>query len=936
MRLLTPLWAAGLLLRRLRSEAGIVLLIAVLVGATAFVFAAAPRLFNRAADDALRFAAERALPLQRDIALNMDAAISPGGGGVDGPREQGEELTSGIAPSITRLVGSESMRITAARMPISGPPKYETRLLLSYVDGLPDQTRLVEGRWPASLGQPLAVRELGVPVTGPLPDPVIVEAAVAKAAADETGLKVGGLYSVSLEGADGLIHNQRVALQPTQIRVVGIYEPVDATALFWSGQDDLLRAVQHGNDDAPIAWVAAYISPDTYPDLFASTLRFHYTWRLNIDPARFDAGNADQLQVDLQRLGLIGNANAAGTNQVTVITGLPGLVNAFTAQRAATQSTLSLAAVGPFGLAGGALAMVALLLAGRRRSALTLARGRGASGSLVLGTQLWESILIAGGAAILGYLAAVLAVPGPTDPVSLALAGAVGLGAILVLVGAAWPAARKPLGQLERDDAPVLKVPARRLVLEMTVVGIAIGAALLLRQRGLSSGSGDAASAVHGDPLLASVPALSGLAAGIVALRLYPVPVRALGWLAAKGRGFVPVVALRTVARHSAGANLPLLVLLLTAAFGTFASVVGTSIDRGQVAASYLDIGADYRLDNALGGVLPPSLDVARVDGVQAAAAGLIDSGARIGTTIGNGGGAIYLEVIDSAAYAAVGAGTAADPAWPSDYTAPFSPDGIGTAANPIPAILSTKLPTGIGQLPPGTTFQMEAARTIMTFRVVARRATFAGIDLRAPWAVVPLDQVKAAAGHFVAPTSYWVRGGDSVGAALAAAVEANHGNARVIARSDTYSRLHDAPLVRALSIGYALAVVLAAAYMAFTIIGSMVLSAARRTRDHAFLRTLGVSSGQRMALTLMEHAPPVLLGLLPGVALGVAIAILVEPGLGLINFVGGQQVPLFIDWPGLGVMIAALVATVVIAVAGGSWLASRARVADALRIGEH
>ena len=43
MRLLTPLWAAGLLLRRLRSEAGIVLLIAVLVGATAFVFAAAPR-----------------------------------------------------------------------------------------------------------------------------------------------------------------------------------------------------------------------------------------------------------------------------------------------------------------------------------------------------------------------------------------------------------------------------------------------------------------------------------------------------------------------------------------------------------------------------------------------------------------------------------------------------------------------------------------------------------------------------------------------------------------------------------------------------------------------------------------------------------------------------------------------------------------------------
>lgn len=933
---MTALWAAGLLLRRLRSEAGIVLLIALLVGATAFVFAAAPRLFDRAADDALRFAATSAVPLQRNIALNMDAAIGPAGPGVDGPRAQGEDLTDGIAPSIKRLIGSQSMRITAARMPITKPPKYETRLLLSYVDGLPDQTRLVEGRWPASLGQPLAVRQLGVPVTGPEPPPVIVEAAIAKAAADEVGLTVGYHASVTLEGADGLIRNQRVALQPTEIVIVGIYEPIDANALYWSGQDDLLKAVQHGNDDAPIAWVAASISPDTYPDLFASTLRFHYTWRLNIDPGRFDAGSADQLRVDLQRLGLIGNADAAGANQVTVITGLPGIVNAFTTQRAATQSTLSLAAVGPFGLAGGALAMVALLLAGRRRSALTLARGRGASGALVLGTQLWESSIVAGGAALLGYLAALVAVPGPQDSLSLVLAAAVGVGAILVLVAAAWPAARTPLGQLDRDDAPVLRVPPRRLVLEMTVVGIAIGAALLLRQRGLSSGSGDATSAVRGDPLLASVPALSGLAAGIVALRLYPVPVRALGWLAARGRGFVPVVALRTVARHSAGANLPLLVLLLTAGFGTFASVVGTSLDRGQLAASYLDVGADYRLDNALGGVLPPSLDVAKVDGVQAAAAGLIDDSAPLGSTAGNGGGAIYLEIIEPEPYAAVGAGTAADPAWPADFLAPFAPEGLGTAANPIPAIVSTKVPTGTGQLTPGTTFRMEAARSQLTFRVVERRPTFAGIDTRVPWAVVPFDQVKAAAGHFVAPTNYWVRGGDGVGAALDAAVDANHGNARVITRSAVYAGLHDAPLVRALSIGYALAVVLAAAYMAFTIIGSMVLSAARRTRDHAFLRTLGVSSAQRMGLTLMEHAPPVLLGLLPGVALGVAIAILVEPGLGLVTFAGGRPVPLAIDWPGLGVIVAALVATVVIAVAGGSWLASRARVADALRIGEH
>ena len=100
---------------------------------------------------------------------------------------------------------------------------------------------------------------------------------------------------------------------------------------------------------------------------------------------------------------------------------------------------------------------------------------------------------------------------------------------------ASWPIARRPLGQLERDDTPVLRVAPRRIVIELTVVVVAVGATLLLRQRGLSvDPDGSVASA---DPLLASVPVLSGLAAGILALRLYPLPIRALGWLAAGRRG---------------------------------------------------------------------------------------------------------------------------------------------------------------------------------------------------------------------------------------------------------------------------------------------------------------------------------------------------------------------------------------------------------------
>jgi putative ABC transport system permease protein len=113
------------------------------------------------------------------------------------------------------------------------------------------------------------------------------------------------------------------------------------------------------------------------------------------------------------------------------------------------------------------------------------------------------------------------------------------------------------------------------------------------------------------------------------------------------------------------------------------------------------------------------------------------------------------------------------------------------------------------------------------------------------------------------------------------------------------------------------------------------VLSGERRTRALAYLRTLGVTGRQALALTVMEHLPPVLLALIPGVAVGIAVAVLCQPGLGLDAFVGATGVPLFVDWPSIALMAVALIAVVAVAVAGGTWISSRARVSQALRAGE-
>ena len=63
-------WAAAFLLRRLRVELGVVLLIVALVGITSFLFAAAPRLFNHVADDGLRVAVADAAPAAANIELS--------------------------------------------------------------------------------------------------------------------------------------------------------------------------------------------------------------------------------------------------------------------------------------------------------------------------------------------------------------------------------------------------------------------------------------------------------------------------------------------------------------------------------------------------------------------------------------------------------------------------------------------------------------------------------------------------------------------------------------------------------------------------------------------------------------------------------------------------------------------------------------------------
>jgi putative ABC transport system permease protein len=310
-----------------------------------------------------------------------------------------------------------------------------------------------------------------------------------------------------------------------------------------------------------------------------------------------------------------------------------------------------------------------------------------------------------------------------------------------------------------------------------------------------------------------------------------------------------------------------------------------------------------------------------------------VDTTASFESTVGQRA-SIDMVSMEPAEYATVVAGSPANPHWPQAFLAAPDP-AAGTKDHPIPAILSTKVPVGSAHLDPGDTFSVNIVGTWLEFQVVERRDTFPGIDQRAAFAIAPLPWVQAAFPRPPAPGVMWLRAATDIRPGLTQAISGAGAAARVISRFDAFAALRDAPLEAVIVTAYTAALIVAAIYMALAIVGAMVLSAAGRTRDLAYLRTLGVTGRQALGLTVMEHGPPVIIALVPGVALGIGIALLVEPGLGLSTFVGISGIPLYVDWLALAAMSVALIVVVGAAVGLGTWLARRARPADALRIGE-
>lgn len=943
-RPLAALGAVGGLLRSLpRNRAALAILAAIVLAASASL-AALPGYVNRMSDDGLRRAVADARPYARNISLTQVGPLPRSANGsstvpINGLNDVvslGSALQETMPAIVRGAIERQEVVLDAPRWTVRGlpgaPPVLTQRFLqLRLQSNIAGRIRVTEGRLPARRDPVSASQVTGATATGT--DRLLVyETAISRATAEQLAVRVGDRLLASADPVylrdSGL--RGPPAVYRVLVEIVGLIEVVAPADDYWLDDSRLSQPGVFETPDVTLVYGTGLLAPEAFARLLGETSPepWTYEWRYFVDPTRLKESDLAAFESGVRRLSVI----YASSNRVR--TGLADLARRFADQRLLAVSVLALAAAGLAATALAVLGVLGGLLAERRRAALALARSRGAGVGQLAAAQAIEAAIVALPAALVGGAAAVAWTRPPSPAPALLAAVAVALAAVAALVAATGSplggVARQGLGVVGRRQADAGRASnLPRLVLEGLVVVLAAVGVVLLRRRGLAE------TGRLVDPYLVAVPILLGLAAGIVALRLLPPIARLADRPAARGRGLVPILVARRLARP-AGAQLATIAVLLAVALATFAAIVQGSVATALAEAAWRRVGADYRIEQPVppGRPAPPPIDLAGIAGIAATARAELYPTASIAPAVVRIGD-VALVAIDPAAYAAVIAGSPADPDLPVAALAVPGGDRPGSRENPLPAIVSARWATAA--VPKrGDTFALDLGGAEVTFVVRDARAAFPGLEPDRPFVIAPLAGLRAIERRPAAPLAlvYARAGAEAAGPIAAAAraqapvaADAPSGTAPVVlARRAEEERARGLPLVAGVTNGFRLG----GALIAILALGAVIAAAEQTGRERAYergyLRLLGLDRRGATRLALLETVPPLALAALGGAALGVAMIRALGPAIDLTAFAApGQPIALRPAW---GAAVALVIAVLAVGTLAGL-LASRRGASD-------
>jgi putative ABC transport system permease protein len=768
-----------------------------------------------------------------------------------------------VSPRASRWSGLTSPTSAVShpvpRAVLIGPPLFET----DYYSPLAGNATVISGRLPQTATARIqGGREV-----------VLMQGAVTPATAARFGLRVGSHLRL-LPGQGGA---------PVILQVTALVRPVNPAASFWVNDPTVAApTVLNGS------WLGgALIGPGelaAFPAAYPQAL-LRVAWSFPLDTSGLTAAQEPAMVAAMTTV-----AGGPAGGQALQVSGAPlsgtptlyasGLdtLTTFQADQAAAGAISALLTDGLFAVALIVLLACALVVADAYDGEVTLILARGGSTRQVALRILGRSVAAAGPAVVAGILAGLAATPGGGPPeIWLITAVAVtALGAPPLIT--AWRhRGSRSLARSERDDLVIRRHSRRRRVAEATVIIAIIGAVAALRVRGASPTS-------SGDPYTSSAPVLVAVAAGLIAARVYPVPLRMLLRVTSPRRAPVGFIGIARAARSRSGALLPALALVVALAVIALGGTLRAAVSLGQDAASWQQVGADavVQTKGSVQDIGPaPQHAIAAVPGVTHSAPVyvLVPGDPQDANLLTGPANAVQTGVliVSPRQYAALVAAT------------PFRPFRAGVLAQrpgsrAVPVLATPEVAAAIKK---GHT-QLAFASSQLTVRLAATVTQTPALPGGGPFVILPSwaqRSLKAAT-----PPNVMLLTGSHINIHDLRAVLARRLPASVVvSRQAVLAAKTQLPTVQSASTAFELCVLATLALSVAAVLIGLLLSGRDRTRIAAWLGALGMTSRQARRLAMLDALPLVLIAVLGAEVAALVLAQLVAPALDLTVFTGSS-----------------------------------------------
>jgi putative ABC transport system permease protein len=645
-------------------------------------------------------------------------------------------------------------------------------------------------------------------------------------------------------------------------------------------------------------------------------------WEFPLATGGLNADQAQGLSDALHRAATVTPAlttMAAAADTLNVTSPLAADLSEFLGIQAGIETVLLLLFVSLIVIGAAVILLAARMIVLRRDDELAMLRARGSSLRQVATVMARGALVAVLPAAALGAALAIIAVPGGAASSRLGWS----LAAVAVAVALAgppliamWqhrtPAPAANPARIMTADTARRRTAWRRPVAEVAVCAAAIAGLVVLHEEGQPAG-GQINLFVTAAPVLVAIPVV------VVMLRLYPLAIRGLFALSARGPGATGFVAMSRAARSSLTRVLPAFALVLALSLASFAGMISDGIARGETMASWDTTGADVAIRPGPSSAPVTPAVVRAIAGVR----GVRHATAVLNTTwVTPFGQPVTVAAVDPASYAALVASTP----FPAVPVAKIS--AVPSAAASVPVLASPAAAAVLGR---GTTqlATLGAAAPIMV-RVAGVLDSTPAQPGGGAFVVMDLQALSGPFGQ-PAPNMILVAGSSIDASRLAAVVNSAITDATITFRANVLASLAGSPQQHGAALIVVLTIAEAAVLGLFVVLLGLALGSAERELTMARLTVMGHERGTR--LVMAEAMPAVIIAVVAGAVCALVLPHLIGSSIDLSAFTGtGVPVQFQPDVIALGLPAAAVVVLAVAALAAEARALRRRSVTGLLR----